>query len=269
MPSNLRSLRRGWNRTRGLAVEVVVEVEQVGLEQGVVGVLVNVGRRPRLMAQAWMDPSGRRYQPAYTPSAGWHMAFGTSTLAVGKPRRRPRLSPVTTGPAPRRGGRAAGSDVDLTAGQRSPDGRRADGSSTPSGRSTRLTGSTSKSISRPSSAGARRCPRGDGRSGSRRRRRRLGGQPVDEDLLDEVVGGLVGAEPGRRPATVASRPVSASSSSRVGRSVRRRGRLGRTTLAGWRSNVTTTLRASSAAASRRTWATTAVWPRWTRRRPRW
>ena len=54
-----------------LAVEVAVEVEQVGLEQRVVGVLVE--RRPpaevdrRTGARA---PSGRSYQPAYTPSAG-------------------------------------------------------------------------------------------------------------------------------------------------------------------------------------------------------
>ena len=38
---------------------------------------------------------------------------------------------------------------------------------------------------------------------------------------------------------------------------------GRTTVAGWRSNVTTALRQPSSAASRRTWAITAWWPRWT------
>ena len=68
------------------------------------------------------------------------------------------------------------------------------GSSTPSGRSTRLTGSTSKSICRPELAQQRDVALAvaaevevvaddDG----------LRGQPVDEHLLDEVVGGLVGA----------------------------------------------------------------------------
>src|SRR6478735_5177717 len=124
------------------------------------------------MAQAWMDPSGRRYQPAYTPSAGWHMAFGTSTLAVEKP----------------------GGDVDLAARERSPDGRRADGL-VHAVRALDQAHGLDLEVHLPSELPQHRdvafavtaevevVADDDG----------LRGQPVDEHLLDEVVGGLVGA----------------------------------------------------------------------------
>ncbi len=61
-----------------------------------------------------------------------------------------------------------------------------------------------------------------------------------------------------------STPVEASSSSFWSRSVSRRGALsGRTTMAGWRSKVTTALRSPCSSARRRTSAMTARWPRCT------
>ena len=139
------------------------------------------------------------------------------------------------------------------------------GSSTPSGRSTRLTGSTSKSISRPSSRSSATLPsRWRPKWKSSPTTTAFVANPLTSTSSTKLWADSSARAWSKASTTVASRPVSASSSSRVGRSVRRRGAdSGRTTLAGWRSNVTTTLRASSSAASRRTWATTAVWPRWT------
>ena len=82
-----------------LAVEVVVEVEEVGLEQRVLGVLVErrappeVDRaRVRRRRRAARTSRRRRRRPACTPSSG------TWTLAVGNPSRRPRWSPITPSP---------------------------------------------------------------------------------------------------------------------------------------------------------------------------
>ena len=110
-----------------LAVEVAVEVEQVGLEQRVVGVLVERRAAAEVDRARCTRPSGRSYHPAYTPSAGMHTEFGTSTLAVGKPSRRPRWSPITTLPRTSCGRPSMlGRHLDVATGEGPPDRRAAD-----------------------------------------------------------------------------------------------------------------------------------------------
>ena len=53
-----------------LAVQVAVEVEQVGLEQRRLGVLVERRAAAEVDRTRVLGPSARSYHPAYTPSAG-------------------------------------------------------------------------------------------------------------------------------------------------------------------------------------------------------
>ena len=158
-----------------LAVEVAVEVEQVGLEQRVVGVLVERrpaaevdGARVHGRRRAARTTRRRRRRPA------GRRAFGTSTLAVGKPSRRPRWSPSTTGPrasygrpSMRRG------QLDVAAGERAADGGAADRLVDAVGPRRRAAPGRPRSrASRRLRAAGRRCPRDGCRSGSPRRPRR-------------------------------------------------------------------------------------------------
>ena len=178
MPSNLRSLRRKRLEAHAgrLAVEVAREVEQVGLEQRVVGVLVE-RRPPAQVDGARVDRPVRADVPAGVHAVG-RMAHGVRHLDVGggeaeQPAphvagddRPPRL--VEVAEQPRR-------HVDLAAGQGTADGGRAD----------RLVDAVRALDQRhglhlevergPELArAARRCPPGGDRSGSPRRSRRCG-----------------------------------------------------------------------------------------------
>ena len=90
--------------------------------------------------------------PAYTPSAGKHIWFDTSVLAVGNPMVRPRLSPFTTTPRTENG---RPSNCCATSTCPPASARRIavllTGSATPSGRGTNCIGTTSKSYCFPSS----------------------------------------------------------------------------------------------------------------------
>ena len=91
-----------------------------------------------------------------------------------------------------------------------------------------------------------------------------GAEGADEDRAHEVLGRLVGAASSKGTTSVRSTPQSASSSSFWSRSVSRRGAdSGRTTMAGWRSKVTTTVERPRPAAWRWSWPITKRWPRCT------
>ena len=81
-----------------LAVEVAVEVEQVGLEQRVVGMLVERRATPEVDRARVHLAVGPLVPAGIHTSAGRHTWLGTSTLAVGTPSKRPRWSPRTTLP---------------------------------------------------------------------------------------------------------------------------------------------------------------------------
>jgi hypothetical protein len=209
-------------------------------------VLVERRPRPRLIAQAWIVTVRPQVPAAYTPSAGGTSRSAPRRCASGSRASRPRLSPVTTGPrASKRCPSRRGRHVDLAAGQRPPDGRRADrlvDAVRPVDEADRL---DLEVDSGPAPAAAATLPS--------RWRPKWKSSPTTTALVASALTSTsctkswADSRPGlsKVSTTVASRPVSPSSSSRVGRSVRRRGAdSGRTTLAGWRSKVTTTLSAS-------------------------
>ena len=196
------------------------------------------------MAHGWTDAVGAQV-PAGVHAVG-RVAHGVGHLDVGgreaeQPaalvaRRRPSRGLVQVAEQP-------GGHVDLTTGQCPADGGGADGLVDAVGALDQASPARPRSRAPgPADAARRRCPPGGGRSGSPRRSRRPSWRRADDQhLLHEVVGRLLGsglvegrARPWRRGR---SRPAAPAS---VGRSVSSRGAdSGRTTLAGWRSKVTT------------------------------
>ena len=82
-----------------LAVQIAVEPQQIGLEQGVR--LVGVERRPaaeREGSRMHRTIPDARTTPRRCRRRGGAIPGGTATFAVGKPSWRPRRSPSTTGP---------------------------------------------------------------------------------------------------------------------------------------------------------------------------
>ena len=201
-----------------LAVEVAVEVEQVRLEQRVVGVLVE--RRPpaevdraRVDARRRAARTGRRRRrrPAGTPSWAprrWRSGSRSGGRA-GRPRRRCR--------APRGAGRAcaAASSTSPPASARRM-AVQLIGSSIAVG--ARRRGRRDRRRSRaatPNSSSRRRCRRGGCRSGSpgrRRRPRRASASTSTRSMNDSGVSSACASS--KRSTTVASSPVAASSSRR-------------------------------------------------------
>ena len=202
------------------------------------------------------------------PSAGRRTSAGTATLAVGKPSSRPRLSPCCdlaphlVGPAEQEGG--AG---DVALGEQRPDaggghdlavlrvvvGDEVDAEHVEAELGAHLL--EHRDAAAAVAAEVEVVADDDGR----------GAEAADEDLPDEVLRRLAASAPCRSGSPACSRRrSSASSSMRCSRSVSSSGAdSGRTTVAGWRSKVTTALAAPSSVAMARTRPMSARWPRWT------
>ena len=271
------SARRGRRRTRtslgpqpgheahpgGLLVEVAVEVQQVGLEQRGVG----VARRRWAAARATGRPGGHRRRGAGTSRRRCRRPGGRSRRARprwrwGTPASRPRSSPGSTTPAHLVGPAEHG--VGLVERRRRP----AAGGwrwTTPGRGRPRRGG-------RPRRPGRGPPPRSPARAPMLPQQRHVAPaavaevevvahhhgpcpQRADQHLVDEVLGGLLGARASSKwtTTTVCRRRCRQQLELlvQVGEQPRRRSR-GAPRMAGWRSKVTTALGRPRSAASSRT-----------------